>query len=102
VYVREVIIVEGPKRKGTPVGALFLVDLLLLPKDADGVIGDLIEGFGKRVQRYGLRKARLWCWAQALRTVGPLAWAGGKRVTGLGTVWKLAGATVDFLRGHWS
>src|SRR5579863_534410 len=65
---------DAAQENEPPARALELIDLLYDPKKADVLIGDLTEGFHKRVKRTDARTATRWVWAQAMRSVGPLVW----------------------------
>jgi hypothetical protein len=54
-----------------PIGACFLLDLLLVKADRDAIPGDLSEAFAADLSKYGLRPARLLFWTRAL---GVVAW----------------------------
>jgi TolB-like protein len=52
-----------------PIGACFLLDLLLSKADRE-IRGDLEEEFATSIlQRYGARRARSWFWTQAVGTI---------------------------------
>jgi hypothetical protein len=84
-----------------PAKAIELIDLLCEPKKADVLIGDITEGFHKRLLRGDARAASRWVWAQAMRSVGPLLWAAGKRLAGAGATWKAAELAWHFVWVHW-
>jgi hypothetical protein len=46
-----------------------LLLLILLPKDRNGILGDLAEEFSHLSYKYGIRLANLWYWKQVIRFV---------------------------------
>jgi hypothetical protein len=60
-----------PTRADPPVGACFLLDLLLAKADRDVIPGDLEEDFGSDLSKYGAGYARFLFWT---RTLGAIAW----------------------------
>lgn len=52
-----------------PAAACFLLDLLLTKADRNVIPGDLTEEFRARIPNYGYRGARLWFWAELMRTI---------------------------------
>lgn len=82
-----------------PLGVL---RFLLGRKDREEILGDLEEGYGRRVRRVGESAARRWLWRQVLTTpprlwvAGLLDRAGGAAGTGFGK--GAAGRTKDLFR----
>jgi hypothetical protein len=65
--------------KRYPKGAEFLFYLFLDAKNCDAIVGDLEERYNLMFKKFGARKANFWYWTQALRSVGPIVWAWGKK-----------------------
>jgi hypothetical protein len=63
-----------------PSRAEWLIALLVPKRRVDSVLGDLAERFQRHVAIYGLRRARNLYWAEALRSVLPIAWAKAKKL----------------------
>jgi hypothetical protein len=55
-----------------PVNGEFALHLLLSKDEHEGVIGDLIERYGQKCERFGSRRAKLWFYCEVLRSVWPL------------------------------
>jgi hypothetical protein len=55
-----------------PINAEFILHLLLRHDEHDALIGDLIERYGKKCARLGVRRAKLWFYAEILWTALPL------------------------------
>jgi hypothetical protein len=67
-WLRDKAKLVNRRRDEAPRRALFL--LTLLPGDiGDAIIGDLEEAYPKRVERFGRRAARFWCWWHAIRSI---------------------------------
>lgn len=74
--------VEG-RPDGPPLNAAFLFYLFLTPKESDALIGDIEEHYEAMQQKFGVRRANLWFWTQAIRSLGSIVWWATKRaVTG--------------------
>lgn len=70
-----------------PLDAEFILHLLLNKDEQDALIGDLIERYGRKCERLGVRRANLWFYAEVVRTAWPLvkrviAKAGGALAVG--------------------
>jgi hypothetical protein len=70
-----------------PLDAEFVLHLLLNKDEQDALIGDLIERYGRKCERLGVRRANLWFYAEVVRTAWPLvkrfvAKAGGMLAVG--------------------
>jgi hypothetical protein len=70
-----------------PFNAEYLLYFLIRSEDRDAVIGDLIEGYGKVLERFNKRRADIWFYKQvggslfplfrrALLRIGALVWLG--------------------------
>lgn len=62
-----------PKPQRPPATAEWLITFLVPKKRHDGLLGDLEERFHLNVTNRGYRRARALYWAEALRSLGPLA-----------------------------
>ena len=58
----------------------FCFYLFLTPQNCDALVGDLQERYGIICRKFGKRHADFWYWIQAIRSVGPIAWAWGKKI----------------------
>ncbi len=75
-------LVHGSAYSSTPpTSAEFLFYIFLDAKNCDAIIGDLEERYKLIVKKFGARKAAFWYWTQAIRSVGPIILAWGKKVT---------------------
>jgi len=63
-----------------PLNAEFLFYLFLDAKNCDALVGDLEERYRVIRRKFGSRRANFWYWTQAIRSVGPVAWAWVKNV----------------------
>jgi len=53
-----------------PIGACFLLDLILPKADREVIPDDLVEEFTTSImEEYGVRRARFWFWTQTVRTI---------------------------------
>ena len=53
-----------------PIGACFLLDLILPKADREVIPDDLVEEFTTSILgEYGVRRARFWFWTQTVRTI---------------------------------
>jgi hypothetical protein len=68
--------VEGlaPKHEplSPPLLGQFILEVLLPRKEADHVIGDLVEAYNEKARKYGITKAKIWFWTQVASSVRPL------------------------------
>ena len=55
-----------------PKSAAFLLLCFLPKKDREPVLGDLKEEFPEICAEFGTRRAKLWFWAQTIRSLWPL------------------------------
>lgn len=55
-----------------PMNAEFILHLLLRKDEREAVIGDLVERYVQKLERFGERRARLWFYCEVLRSVWPL------------------------------
>jgi hypothetical protein len=58
-----------------PLNAQFLFYLFLDTRNCDALVGDLDERYKLIHNKFGQRRANFWYWIQAIRSVGPIAWA---------------------------
>ena len=72
-----------------PRAAAWLVTLFTPPKEADSIVGDLLEEFSHLTSKSGIAVARRWYWRQTVRTIAHLVGAGFR-----GAPWSTAGAVV--------
>jgi hypothetical protein len=63
---------ESPASPQPPTNAEFILHLLLKKDERDAVIGDLLERYPKKVERFGERRAKLWFWGEVIRSLWPL------------------------------
>jgi hypothetical protein len=78
---------DAPPQPAEPPGfPEFLIETLLPAKRAEHVIGDLNERFIQHCAQFGLARAKRLYWAEALRSLGPVAWRWAKRVLKLGAI----------------
>ncbi len=54
-----------------PVNAEYTLHLFLSKDEQDAQIGDLIERYNQKSERFGRRRADLWFYCEVLRLVGP-------------------------------
>jgi hypothetical protein len=80
---------------GFPVGAEYLFYLFLDSTTCDGLVGDLNERYEVIIRKFGKFRADLWCWKEAFRSVGPVAWGWFKKL-----VMKPAIALGSWMVGH--
>lgn len=66
-----------------PVNGEFALHLLLSKDEQEAVIGDLIERYGQKCERFGEQRAKLWFYCEVLRSVWPLLRRAIARVGGL-------------------
>jgi hypothetical protein len=63
-----------------PLSAEYLFYLFLDSHNCDAIVGDLEERYRLIRRKFGSHRANFWYWTQAIRSVGPIAWAWAKRV----------------------
>ena len=63
-----------------PSKAEFLFYLFMTPQNCDAIVGDLEERYRLIRKKFGKRRADFWYWTQAMRSLGPVAWAWTKKV----------------------
>ena len=68
------------RRTGAPPNAEFLFYLFMDGKKCDALVGDLEERYKLVHKKFGARRANFWYWTQAMRSVGPIAWAWVKKI----------------------
>lgn len=61
-----------------PANAEFLFYLFLDAANCDAFIGDLEERYRVILRKLGKRRADVWYWTLAIRSVGPIAWTWGR------------------------
>jgi hypothetical protein len=83
-----------------PPDAEFLFYLFLDAQNCDALVGDLEERFMLIGEKFGQRRANFWYWTQALRSVGPIAWAWVKKVSVKPVIGIIAWAVARGLIGH--
>lgn len=67
---------EGSRRRTrAPISAEFLFYLFLEGQKCDALVGDLEERYRLISRRFGQRRAGLWYWTQALRSIVPVVLA---------------------------
>lgn len=70
-----------------PINAVFLFFVLLDSQNCDALVGDLEERHRLILKKFGRGRASFWYWTQAVRSLGPIAWAairgGVKKLSGL-------------------
>lgn len=74
-FTIHVVIAKGenaPSCPRPPLDAEFILHLLLRHDEHDALIGDLIERYGRKCARLGVRRANLWFYAEVLWTALPL------------------------------
>jgi hypothetical protein len=68
--------VEGLTPKHAPLSppllGQFILEVLLPRKEAEHVIGDLVETYNEKALKYGVTKAKIWFWTQVASSVRPL------------------------------
>lgn len=67
-------------RLRAPVNAKYLFYIFLDQNNCDAIVGDLEERYRIIRRKFGPRRATFWYWTQAIRSVGPIAWAWTKWV----------------------
>jgi hypothetical protein len=81
-----------------PVNAEFLLHALLSKEEQEAAIGDFLEHYARRLARLGERRARIWAYAEALRTVWPVVKRAMAKISGIsGTI-----AAAEWVRRHFS
>jgi len=78
-----------------PIHGEYLLYILLDWQNAKVMAGDLEERHATMRQQFGRARANFWYWTQVVWSIGPLAWAAMKRVSGLWLLWE----TLKKIRG---
>jgi hypothetical protein len=67
-------LIDAPSGRPLPpkCAGLFLTIFAKSPAAAESAIGDMHERFARDCAKYGVRHARLYCWADTLHSLGPL------------------------------
>jgi len=71
---------KKPIRRRPPLNAEFLLYLFMAPQHCNALVGDLEERYNTIRKKFGARRANLWFWAQAIRSVGPIVCAWFRKV----------------------
>lgn len=85
---------------GITMNSEFLFYLFLDAKNCDALVGDLEESYKLIYRKFGQRRANFWYWTQAIRSVGPIAWAWGKKAALKPVVGVIAWGVARGLVGH--
>lgn len=93
--LRAALSIEHPPRT-----AEFLFYLFLDAKNCDALVGDLEERYKIIHQTFGARRANFSYWTQAIRSVGPIAWAWAKRMLLKPVIGVIGWALARGLVGH--
>lgn len=83
-----------------PLSAEFLFHLFLATEKCGALLGDLEEGYKLIHKKFGPSAANFWYWTQALRSVGPIAWAWAKTAVLKPVIGVIAWALAKSLIGH--
>jgi hypothetical protein len=83
-----------------PINAEFLFYFFLDAKNCDALVGDLEERCDLVRKKFGARRANFWYWTQAIRSVGPIAWAWVKKAAVKPVIAVIAWAIGKGLVGH--
>ena len=83
-----------------PTTAEFLFYLFLDAANCDAIVGDLEERYPLIRSKFGKRRANFWYWTQAIRSVGPVAWAWAKRLLLKPIIAVIAWAVAKGIIGH--
>jgi hypothetical protein len=76
-----------------PLDAEFILHLLLRHDEHDAVIGDLVERYGKKVERLGMQRANIWFYLEVFWSALPLIKRAVAKASGLI-------AAGEFIRRH--
>jgi hypothetical protein len=97
----KVLTAYGGSIKGRPpLNAHYLFYLFLDAQNCDALVGDLEERYRLIRKKFGQRRANFWYWTQAIRSVGPIAWAWMKKVALKPVIGFIAWAVAKGLVGH--
>ena len=72
--------IGSPEPGKPPLNAEFLLCLFLDKQNCDAIIGDLEERYKLIQKKFGTLRANFWYWTQAVRSIGPIAWAWAKKL----------------------
>src|SRR5258707_941252 len=75
-------------------------DFLLAPQNVSALLGDLQERHKVIHKKFGKRRADLWYWTQAIRSVGPIVWAWAKKAALKPVIGVIAWAVTKGLVGN--
>jgi hypothetical protein len=92
---RRVEIVQTTTSLRPPQNATFLLHCCLSKHDRECFLGDLEEDYKTVLKDFGPRRAGIFYWSQALRSIAPILWAGVKRSA---IITAIIGS-LDWLRG---
>lgn len=91
---------SSPIKIKPPINAEFLFHLFLDLQNCDALVGDLEERYKLIHKKFGRRHANFWYWTQAVRSLGPIVWAWGKKVSMKPVVALVTWAVAKGLIGH--
>lgn len=74
---------KGNQVSNPPLFAEYVLQLILMKKDRESLIGDLAEEYAEIATKYGVRKAKFWYHKQVFSSAVPLLW---KAVRSIGTL----------------
>lgn len=103
LLIAKLWIYRAPSRQwriGPPLNAEFLFYLFMTPQNCDAIVGDLEERFKLIHKKFGRRRANFWYWTQAVRSLGPVVWAWGKKMSLKPIIGLVAWAGAKGLIGH--
>jgi len=61
-----------PSSLALPINAEFILHIFLKTDELDAVVGDLLEKYKKKWERFGPRRAKFWFYSEVLRSLWPL------------------------------
>jgi hypothetical protein len=88
--------VSASKSSPHPRNAEFFLWLFLPREGREAAIGDTNEKFEVMLERFGLRRAKLWYWGEVARSAWPLVSYIGERLL----KWTFLGSVADWVRRH--
>jgi hypothetical protein len=83
-----------------PLNAEYLFYVFMTAENCDAIVGDLEERYQLIHKKFGPGKANFWYWTQAIRSVGPIAWAWMRKVVMKPMVGVIAWAVAKGLLSH--
>ena len=81
-YVERLAVAAIASKAAPPAAAEFLLCVFASKQVRDGLSGDFEEKFRRNCKTLGRRRAKLHYWAEAIRTIWPLAWRALKKAGG--------------------